>query len=78
VRCTRKHGTVTLRLVEPTADGPVKHSWSRSGTIGALTFDTGVPLSLGGKVDAAGEVIEKSSDQFNGRIDDVFFRRLRG
>ena len=78
VRCTRKQGTVTLRLVHFTADGPVRRVWSKSGTIGALTFDAGVPLSVGGKVDGDGDVVENSSDQFNGRIDDVFFRRLDG
>lgn len=77
-RCVRRGDSVTLRLLERTADGPVRHRWTRSGDIGALTFSSKPPLSVGGKVDAGGEVVADSSDQFNGRVDNVFFRRLDG
>ena len=77
-RCTRVDGTLTLVLVERTADGTEKHTWTRSGTIGALSFDDAPPLSVGGKVSDDGDVVRSSSDQFNGRIDNVFFRRTDG
>lgn len=77
-RCTRKGSTVTLVFVERTSDGRTKHRWSRSGTIGKLAFDSRPPLSIGGKVNGNGKLVATSSDQFNGRIDNVFFRRLGG
>lgn len=76
--CTREGDTVTLRLVERTTDGPVKRRWSRSAAIGSLTFSQHAPLAVGGKVDSSGKVLARSSDQFNGRVDNVFFRRLDG
>lgn len=77
-RCTRKADSVILRLVERTADGVVKRRWTRSGTIGELSFADAPPLAVGGKVDSSGEVAAGDSDQFNGRVDNVFFRRLPG
>lgn len=77
-RCTRKDNAVTLVLVERTSDGSTKHRWRRSGPIGALAFSSQPPLSIGGKVNNQGEMMSTSSDQFNGRIDNVFFRRLGG
>ena len=77
-RCTRKDRTVVLRLVRRTSDGVVRHRWSRTGDIGKLAFSGAPPISVGGKITATGEVVESSSDQFNGRVDNVFFRRLGG
>lgn len=77
-RCTRRDRTVTLVLVERTSDGNTKHRWRRSGPIGGLAFSSRPPLSIGGKVTDKGEMMSASSDQFNGRIDNVFFRRLGG
>lgn len=74
-RCSRANGSVTLVLVELTPDGPVRRTWSRSGAIGTLAFNKLPPLSVGGKVDSNGELIAASSDQMNGRVDNVFFRR---
>ena len=78
VRCLRESNVVKLVVVELTADGPVSRSWTRSGPIGDLAFSARPPLSVGGKVDRSGAVVRSSSDQFNGRIDDVFFRRISG
>ena len=77
-RCTRKDRTVVLRLVRRTSDGVVRHRWSGSGDIGDLAFTGAPPLAVGGKINNAGDVVESSSDQFNGRVDNVFFRRLGG
>jgi hypothetical protein len=69
---------VTLVLVEHIAAGAVRHRWTRSGAIGSLVFSSSPPLSVGGKVNRSGDVIVNRSDQFNGEVDNVFFRRLGG
>jgi len=76
--CTRTGDAVTLVFVERSSDGRTKHRWSRSGAIGNLAFTSGAPLSIGGKVNSNGKLVATSSDQFNGRIDNVFFRRSDG
>lgn len=78
VRCIREGSTVTLVLVELTSDGPVRRTWSRTGATGDLAFSAQPPLSLGGKVESSGKLATASADQFNGRVDNVFFRRLDG
>ncbi|CAA9386246.1 MAG: hypothetical protein AVDCRST_MAG47-2448 [uncultured Nocardioidaceae bacterium] len=78
VRCLRDSNVVKLVVVELTADGPVSRSWTQSGPIGDLAFSARPPLSVGGKVDRTGAVVKSSSDQFNGRVDNVFFRRISG
>ena len=77
-RCTRNGTSVKLVLVKRTADGPVTRSWTRSGAIGDLAFSAEPPLSVGGKVNSSGALVTSSADQFNGRVDDVFFRRIDG
>lgn len=76
VRCVRSPDSVKLVVVALTDDGPVKRIWTRKGRTGDLAFSGRPPLSIGGKVDNRGALVEASADQFNGRVDNVFFRRL--
>jgi hypothetical protein len=78
VRCVRNSSVVQLVLVELADSGSVRQSWSRSGPTGDLRFSARPPLSAGGKVSSRGAVVKESADQFNGRVDNVFFRRLDG
>ena len=41
-----------------------------------MSFAGAGPFSVGGKVDRDGDVLAADSDQFNGLVDDVFFRQL--
>lgn len=71
VRCERAGSTLTLRLTRFSDDG--SRTWRRSATgpTGSLRPESRrVPLSVGGKLGADGQVVE-SADQFNGRIDNV-------
>jgi hypothetical protein len=86
VTCIRK-GT-TLKLVvrpyvnrvlqDPISTGEEKNipdidlTWPAPGP-GKL----GVPMSIGGKLKADGEIVDKSSDQFNGFIDNAFLTIFR-
>jgi hypothetical protein len=74
-RCARNNNVVKLVLHERTKQGVKKRVWKRSGSIGSVAFSAGTPMSVGGKVNNSGEVLSSASDQFNGRVDNVFFRR---
>lgn len=73
--CTRTGGQVTLTLTKYAGSSPTTWRWSARGTIGALNYAS-TPLSVGGKVNAQGDVLATDSDQFNGRIDEAFFELL--
>lgn len=73
-RCIREGDEVTIRVTELTADGSVDvESASARGAIGAVAFDADVPLSVGGKLDASGDLVRSSGDQFNGVVDSVYY-----
>ncbi len=70
VRCLRRPDSVQLTVTELDAKAAAVRS-QRSGTTGSLTPAAyGVPLSVGGKLTAAGR-IAPSTDQFNGVVDNV-------
>jgi hypothetical protein len=76
-RCRRVGNDVNLRVT--TWDNGSLQSWetSNNGDTGSLSYGgRGGPFSIGGKVDDDGAVLARDSDQFNGLIDDVFFRQL--
>lgn len=74
--CTRNGDKVTLAVTRYRSGEATTWRWSRRGAIGGLHHRTSTRLSIGGKVDAQGDVIAHDSDQFNGRIDNAFFRLL--
>lgn len=77
VRCTRRANTVTLAIGEIGADGSVDFtSSSKTGSIGSVALERGVPLSIGGKLKSDGALVLGATDQFNGRVDRVLYRRL--
>lgn len=69
VRCSRAGSRVVLEVTR-LSNG---RTWrdARSGSIGSLQISRTVPLSVGGKL-AHATRIAGSSDQFNGRVDNVF------
>ncbi len=71
VRCARSGKEMTLRLVA-LGSGKV---WTRSATraIGTMSFASGVPLAVGAKLNGQG-TIPASSDQFNGRLDNILVK----
>ncbi len=71
VTCTRTDAGLTLR-VRAEDRGPSAGIWRKPGPTGRLSFE-GAPLTVGGKVDDAGTPID-SADQFNGVVDNVFFK----
>lgn len=73
VTCRRTNSEVILRL-EPLAGGQPEE-WRKSGPTGRLDFDD-VPLTIGGKTDPEGVALS-ASDEFNGAVDNVFYRGRR-
>jgi hypothetical protein len=73
-RCVREGDEVTIRVTKLTADGAFDvESATARGTIGSVDFDANVPLSVGGKLDASGDLVRSSGDQFNGVVDNVYY-----
>jgi hypothetical protein len=69
--CARSGTDVSLRVIRLSDQA----TWddSASGRIGTLEApDRSTALSVGGKVDADGNLVSRSSDQFNGRLDNAF------
>lgn len=73
LQCTRDGDTVTLAVIPIAEDGTLGKPVvaTRSGPIGAITFPAGVPISVGGKLNADGTITAAASDEFNGDIDNV-------
>ncbi len=81
--CTRTANTLTISVQAFDADGTLTGQWSRSATgprgFGSLTCTkTGTPLSIGGKLTAAGKLVGGSSDQFNGVVDNAVLQVKNG
>jgi hypothetical protein len=77
VRCRRAGDAVTLRVVSSVDSVKQVSEYTEHGLTGTLTYGAGdSPFSIGGKVDENGHVLVGASDQFNGLVDDVFFRSL--
>ena len=75
VRCRRAGDQVVLRVVTSTGGERDVREYAEEGRTGTLSYGAGdSPFSIGGKVDADGRVVSQASDQFNGLVDDVFFR----
>jgi hypothetical protein len=71
--CARDGRTVVLKVKRLT-DGAI-WTTSASGFSGELRAPSrATPLSVGGKVDAQGEILRQSADQFNGRVDNAFLK----
>jgi hypothetical protein len=74
VRCIREGNEVTIRVVELTTDGGLEvDATTARGAIGSVAFAADVPLSVGGKLGATGDLIRSSGDQFNGVVDNVYY-----
>jgi hypothetical protein len=75
LRCTRSGSTVTLSVSRWSAKGVATTSTSSvKGPTGDLSPTSAtMPLSIGGKLDAAGGILV-DTDQFNGRIDNVLLQ----
>jgi hypothetical protein len=76
VRCRRTGDEVSLRVVTSFGEGRELRDYVEHGRTGSVSFAGGGPFSIGGKVDKDGDVLTADSDQFNGLVDDVFFRQL--
>lgn len=73
--CTRDGSGITLRVVRYDDDESVADTWVRTdeGDTGTVRLPASIPLSVGGKLSAAGDPLG-SGDQFNGTIDQVVLR----
>lgn len=76
VRCTRRGDTLTLSVAEilPNGDAARAASFTGTGSIGSVEMPLATPLSVGGKLSGDGRIIEVSTDQFNGLVDQVVYR----
>jgi hypothetical protein len=76
IRCERSGNHVTLAVAPLTASGPGKWlSHTKTGAIGPVIMLQDMPLSVGGKLSWDGDLLPSSTDQYNGRIDHVFYQR---
>lgn len=71
VSCERR-GTDVELTVEALDGGAGAGTWHATGPTGEIAL-TGLPLTVGGKTGPDGTPVA-SADQFNGAVDDVFFR----
>lgn len=72
VRCERDGDEVTITVVDLEADDPKPVEDEKSGPTGSLDPPAAsLPLSVGGKLNADGEIVADSTDQFNGLLDNV-------
>lgn len=77
VRCRRVGDVVSLRVVSFDGSDREVREYAGAGRTGTLSYGSDdSPFSVGGKVDARGNVIAGDSDQFNGLVDNVVFRHL--
>lgn len=75
VRCTRRGDLLTL--VVRRLDGSGGRETVRvEADVGSVRFARAVPVSVGGKVAADGEVVASATDQLNGLVDNVRFELL--
>lgn len=73
-RCVRQGDTVSIRVSEMTGAGAgTATSATERGPIGSVQFTGATPLSVGGKLTTAGDLVTGSGDQFNGVVDNVVF-----
>jgi hypothetical protein len=79
VVCERRDDVVHLTVGRFDDDGRLtKRRWTSRGKIG--TIDLGAEdsyLSVGGKLGTTGTVVQSSTDQFNGVVDEVFFELIK-
>lgn len=69
VECERQGEQVQLSVVPLSGEGAGRAQLSSaSGPVGSIDIAPGVPLSVGGKLAADGEIVVASSDQFNGSV----------
>jgi hypothetical protein len=73
VRCVRAGSRLTIVLTTWGSGGRTKTRDSKTGQIGSVSPRRIVPMSIGGKLARRG-VVDRASDQFNGRIDNVIVR----
>ena len=74
VECRRAAGTVSISVVAR-GSGAAPAVSSSSGALGSLKAPAGTPLSVGAKLGHDGTILRSATDQFNGRIDNVFYQR---
>lgn len=74
VTCRRRGTALTLVLEQLAGSGPRARTRATATLpTGSVSMTAGVPLAVGGKVDAAGAVTASATDQFNGVVDNVRF-----
>ena len=72
LRCTRSGNDVTFSVSDMEADDSTAIEDKKSGATGSLDpVDASLPLSVGGKLNADGGIVEDSTDQFNGLLDNI-------
>lgn len=72
--CHRLDTTVTLTVTDLAA-GTAPEPIAKTGPIGSLDLIGSEPLAIGAKIGEDGEIVRSSTDQFNGRIDNVSYLR---
>ena len=73
VECRRAARTVTISVVARGSSAAPAVS-TNAGPLGTLQAPAGTPLSVGAKLGHDGQLLRSATDQFNGRIDNVFYQ----
>ena len=72
--CHRLDNAVTLTVADLKA-GTAPAAVSKTGPIGSLDLIGSEPLAIGAKIGEDGELVKSSTDQFNGRMDNISYLR---
>lgn len=70
LHCVLRNERLTLFVGRPGRPGPEK--WEVTAAVGEVSFRRSTPVAVGAKVEADGDIVRPSTDQFNGTLDNVF------
>lgn len=73
VECRRSAGTVSISVLARGSSAAPAVS-TNAGPLGTLKAPAGTPLSVGAKLAHDGTILRSATDQFNGRVDNVFYQ----
>lgn len=73
ISCARKGSALVVKTARYDGTGGTDRHIA-TGSTGKLSFSSSTPASVGGKLDGSGKVVAGSSDQFNGRVAEVWLR----
>lgn len=72
IHCQLRAGELTLQVEDLSASATPTVARDKAA-VGPISFSSSVPVTVGAKCDAAGQILTSGTDQFNGTLDNVFW-----